>query len=170
MKMNALDAFALLKTRFEFECFKQIYIWDPKTRAPILKSSGESSNVFPIEKAAQALMMGIWTVVQTEKPKSKVTDHPYSRLVSLSRASNTDVKFCLFKLQEELGEVAKAYNQPERADEPLEAELVDLLIVAHDALLKVAAAKGFNQDFINQLFHKKLDKWEAILNSKSLMF
>lgn len=82
------------------------------------------------------------------------------QIKELCSKSTTSIEFCLFKLQEELGEVAKAYNQPKRCDEPLENELVDLILVAKDALHKVQRIKQLSDKDIDGVFKLKMDKWK----------
>jgi len=83
-----------------------------------------------------------------------------TQIKELCSKSTSSIEFCLFKLQEELGEVAKAYNQPKRCDEPLENELVDLILVAKDALYKVQRYKQLSDKDIDGVFKMKMDKWK----------
>lgn len=82
--------------------------------------------------------------------------------------------FVLLKCVEEMGEVAKAINQPHRVDEPAETEIADLIISAID--LHYVRQKKADPDIshtnalslLMQDVCTKLEKWEAKVSKNNI--
>ena len=79
------------------------------------------------------------------------------KISELSKQSTTDLSFVFHKMVEEMGEISKAVNQPDRADEPAVSEVADMIIAALDFAIK----SGVTAEEFDKLLQKKLNKWES---------
>lgn len=82
------------------------------------------------------------------------------RIAILSAASNDagfDRNFTFHKMVEEMGEISKAINQPDRCNETPDQEVIDMLINCIDYLMK----GDMSQQSVDEYMNKKIDKWEA---------
>jgi alcohol dehydrogenase class IV len=89
------------------------------------------------------------------------------RLQALSLRSCTSTEFAFMKAVEEMGELAKAVNQPERCEELDVSEAADAIIALQDFIYKRLREYGHSEKELKSMFksivNKKADKWETYL-------
>ena len=89
------------------------------------------------------------------------------RLQELSRRSDTSTEFAFLKAVEEMGELAKAINQPYRCDGLDISEAADAIIALQDFIYKRLREFGHSEEEIannyDSLVNYKADKWETYL-------
>lgn len=89
------------------------------------------------------------------------------RLQEMSLRSDTTSGFAFLKAVEEMGELAKAINQPYRCDEPDISEAADAIIALQDFIYKTLREYGLSEEEVtsnfNSLINHKADKWETYL-------
>lgn len=89
------------------------------------------------------------------------------RLQELSRRSDTSTEFAFLKAVEEMGELAKAINQPYRCDEQDISEAADAIIALQDFIYKRLREFGHSEEEIannyDSLVNSKANKWETYL-------
>lgn len=80
-------------------------------------------------------------------------------VMKISQQSPTDCDFVFCKLVEEMGELARAINQPERCDEPAVGEMADILNSLLDLYQKMY---GPDLTLLQKHLDKKNVKWAKI--------
>lgn len=89
------------------------------------------------------------------------------RLQEMSLRSDTTSGFAFLKAVEEMGELAKAINQPHRCDEPDVSEAADAIIALQDFIYKTLREQGHSEEEVTNnfesLINTKADKWEKYL-------
>ncbi|WBF79268.1 hypothetical protein IACHDJAJ_00029 [Aeromonas phage vB_AdhS_TS3] len=89
------------------------------------------------------------------------------RLQEMSLRSDTTTWFAFMKAVEEMGELSKAINQPQRCDESDISEAADAIIALQDFIYKRLREYGHNEEEITIIFNstlnKKANKWETYL-------
>lgn len=89
------------------------------------------------------------------------------RLQELSSRSDTPTEFAFLKAVEEMGELARAINQPYRCDELDISEAADAIIALQDFIYKRLREFGHSEEEIannyDSLVNSKANKWETYL-------
>lgn len=105
-----------------------------------------------------------FVVLMLEEKSCKLAS-AIERAISLHKKSETDANFVFHKLVEEVGEISKAMNQPQRCDEPAQNEIADAMICLIDLYCHVNGTSDLTD--LGDVMLDKLDKWESRIGVKT---